>query len=49
MTFNPGEATIPQLWLRIQRMRLARWSLRLARMFADLGEALTPPDLRTRL
>jgi hypothetical protein len=44
-----SNATIPQLWLRIQRMRFARWSLRASRAFADLAEWLMPEDLRTRL
>ncbi|MFO1125724.1 MAG: hypothetical protein U1E25_10835 [Methylocystis sp.] len=41
-----SNATIPQLWLRIQRMRLARWCFRLSRALRDLGERLTPNELR---
>ena len=41
-----SRATIRQLWLRIQRMRLARWAFRLSRALHDLGELLTPEDLR---
>ncbi|MGD9657094.1 MAG: hypothetical protein AB7U61_05540 [Methylocystis sp.] len=44
-----SQATIPQLWLRIQRMRLAPRAFRLSRALRDLGEALTPDDLRRRL
>ncbi|MGJ0535585.1 hypothetical protein [Methylocystis sp.] len=44
-----SNATIRQLWVRIWRMRLARWSLRASRRFTDLAEWLTPEDLRTRL
>ena len=41
-----SHATVPQLWLRIQRMRLARWAYRLSRALHDLAEWLTPEDLR---
>ncbi|KAF0126679.1 MAG: ABC-type transport system involved in lipoprotein release permease component [Xanthobacteraceae bacterium] len=44
-----SNATIRQLWVRIWRIRLARWAMRACRAFADLAEWLMPEDLRTRL
>jgi hypothetical protein len=44
-----SHATIRQLWLRVWRIRLARWATRAARAFADLAEWIMPEDLRRRL
>ena len=44
-----SQATIPQLWIRIQRIRLARWAMRSCRAFADLAEWIMPEDLRRKL
>ena len=44
-----SQATIPQLVVRIGRIRLARWAMRACRAFADLAEWLMPEDLRTWL
>ena len=44
-----SNATIRQLWVRIWRIRLARWAMWACRAFADLAEWITPEDLRTRL
>ena len=44
-----SNAIIPQLWLRVWRIRLACWATRAARAFADLAEWLMPEDLRRGL
>ena len=40
-----SNATLPQLWLRVQRLRLARWAMWTCRAFADLAEWITPPRI----
>ncbi|WP_196400381.1 hypothetical protein [Methylocystis sp. H4A] len=42
-------ATIPQLFVRVWRMRLARSAMRVSRAFDDLAEWLLPEDLRRGL
>jgi hypothetical protein len=44
-----SHATIRQLWLRIWRIRLARWALFVCRNAADFSEWVMPDDLRRRL
>ncbi len=44
-----SNATIRQLWVRMWRIRLARWAMWTCRAFADLAEWLMPEDLRHRL
>ncbi len=44
-----SNATIRQLWVRIWRIRLARWAMRASRAFADLAEWIMPEDLRRLL
>ncbi|WP_281024523.1 hypothetical protein [Methylocystis rosea] len=42
-------APVSALFVRIWRIRLARWAMRGSRAFDDLAERLLPEDLRHRL
>ncbi len=44
-----SNATLPQLWLRVQRLRLARWAFCLSRASRRLAEWIMPEDLRRKL
>jgi hypothetical protein len=41
-----SHATVPRLWLRVWRIRLAIWAMRRARRLADFSEWVMPEDLK---
>lgn len=45
----PANANVRALFVRIWRIRLARWAMRSSRAFNDLAEWLLPEDLRRDL
>jgi hypothetical protein len=44
-----SHATVPRLWLRVWRIRLAIWAMRRARRLADFSEWVMPEDLKRGL
>ncbi|WP_171015166.1 hypothetical protein [Methylocystis sp. B8] len=45
----PANANVRALFVRIWRIRLARWAMRSSRPFNDLADWFLPEDLKRRL
>ena len=41
------KSRLPALFVRLQRIRLARLAMRISHVFADLAEVFMPADLRS--
>ena len=47
MTTDASKPYLRALFVRLQRIRLARLAMRISHIFADLAEAIMPTDLRS--
>jgi hypothetical protein len=47
MTTDASKPNLRALFVRLQRIRLARLAMRISNLFADLAEVLLPADLRS--
>ena len=44
MTMNTAKPRLPELFVRLQRIRLARLAMRISNLFADFNQTHNRPD-----